>query len=247
MWNRAHEQSNSICVAVNKEHRLRIKEQLDGWKHTHTLTDQDTTWPAAVAFMSRPYTWPLPSKDTLIRRLQVTLHVDWGGKKRKEQNTRATAVRGQIGFHQRWKERLRCERGALIGSLSASTLVGFEICSLLQAIFLHLSWQQPDLRVQTQGEWRALPPLSLCTWTVHEPHQSHTGNMTPPPQLLHLNCIPIMSANNILPLLCSLLARCPKQWENQGYGGGETRKMNARKMKVDQYGCPRMWKGGLEL
>lgn len=90
------------------------------------------------------------------------------------------------------------------------------------------------------------PSLSLYLNCPRTPPISHWKH-DPPPQLLHLNCIPIMSANNILPLLCSLLARCPKQWENQGYGGGETRKMNARKMKVDQYGCPRMWKGGLEL
>lgn len=197
-----------------------LKEQLDGWKHTHTHTHRsrhDVACCCGIYESSLNMTFALqghahqgPTCNTACRLRR---------KKRKEQNTRVMAVRGQIGFHQRWRERLRCERGALIGSLSAYTLVGFEICSL------HLSWQQPDLRVQTQGEWRALPPLSLYLNCPRTSPISHWKHDTPPPPItpleLYSNHVCKQHPSFSLQFTCKMSKTVGEPGMGEGMGGGD--------------------------
>lgn len=127
--------------------------------------------------LSRVSYSPLP----LLSTSNAVSEPRWEIEKKKKKKAReskgngGTSVRWDWISSKRWRERLRHEKGVLIGIVSVGRLLkkalkfslstyGFCMCFSLffsfsfRLFFSAFPRQQPYVRVQTQGEWTALPP-----------------------------------------------------------------------------------------
>lgn len=173
------------------------------------------------------------------------------------------------------RQRLRREKGAQIGVVSVCRLLKwcwdflllpawlfkmrFSLFFLVPSrlFFSVLPWQQPYVRDQTQGRRTALPlavlltlsKISHCKNDFSFPPRGHNYSV----QLYCLVSICKQHPFFTLPTWhcgaenASFIWAIELRGRDWGCGRLERSKINVPKMKVNQYGCPRKWKGGMRM